>query len=57
MKKQKVQLNYNKKHYTEQHKQYKNKDNSIKGKNQVNDNKHNVGQLSTSVLDLLKHKK
>ena len=52
MKKQKIQLNYNKKHYTEQNKQYKN--NIIKDMNQLNHNKHNVGQLSTSVLDLLK---
>ena len=57
MKKQKIQLNQNEKHYPELNKQYKKKYNSIKGKNQVNDNKHNVGQLSTSVLNLLKHKK
>ena len=54
MNKQKIQLNYNKNHNTEQNKQCKNKDNIIKDKNQLNDNKHNVGQLSMSVLDLLK---
>ena len=54
MNKHKIQLNYNKNYYTEQSKQYKNKDNIIKDKNQLNDNKHNIGQLSTSVLDLLK---
>ena len=53
MNKQKIQSNYNKNHYTEQNKQYKNKDNIIKDKNQLNDNKYNVGQLSTLVLDLL----
>ena len=47
-----MQLNYNKNHCTEQNKQYKG--NIIIDKNQRNDNKHNVGQLSTSVLDLLK---
>ena len=51
MNKQKIQLNYNKSHYTEQNKQCKNKDNIIKDKNQLNDNKHTVGQLSTPVLD------
>ena len=50
--KQKIQLNYNKDHYTKQKKQQK--VNNIKGKNQLNDNKHDVGQLSTPVLDLLK---
>ena len=49
---QKIQLNYNKNHYTNQNKQYKG--NIIKDKNQNNDNKHNVAQLSTTVLDLLK---
>ena len=43
MNKQKIQLNYNKNYYTEQ-----NKDNIIKDKNQLNDNKHDVGQLSKS---------
>ena len=47
-------MNYNKNHYTEQSKKYNNKDNVTKDKNQLNDNKHNVGQLSASVLDLLK---
>ena len=54
MNKQKIQLNYNQNQDTEQNKQYKNKDNIIKDKNQLNDSKHNTGQLSTSVLDLLK---
>ena len=45
MNKQKIQLNYNKNHYTEPKKLYK--DNII-------DNEQNVGQLSTTVLDLLK---
>ena len=40
MSKQKIQLNYNKNHYTEQNKQQKNKDNIIKEKNQLNYNKH-----------------
>ena len=52
MKKQKIQLNYIENHFTEQNKQWKN--NIIKDKNQLNHNKHNVRQLSTSVLDLLK---
>ena len=43
---------HDKVHYTQQNKQYK--DNIIKDKNQFNDNKHNVGQLSTPVFDLLK---
>ena len=49
MNKQKIQLNYIKNHYTEQNKQYKNKDNIIKDKNQLNDNRYSVGQPSTSV--------
>ena len=49
MNKQKIQLNYIKSHYTEQNKQYKNKDNIIKDKNQLNDNRYSVGQPSTSV--------
>ena len=52
MNKQKIQLTYNKNHYTEENNQDRNKGNVIKDKNQLNDNKHNVGQLSTSVLDL-----
>ena len=52
MKKQNFQLNHNRNHYTEQKKQYK--DNIIKDKNQLNDNKHNVSQLSSAALDLLK---
>ena len=52
--KQKIQLNYNKNCYTEKNKKYKNKGNIIRDKNQLNDNKHNMGQLSMSVLDLLK---
>ena len=48
----KIQLNYNKNHYAERNKQYK--DNIINDKNQLSDNKHNVGQLSRPVLDLLK---
>ena len=36
MNKQKIQLNYNKKHYAEQNKQYKNKDNIIKDSSNVN---------------------
>ena len=47
MNKQKIQLNYNKNHYTEQNEQYKSKANVIKDKNQIKDSKHNVGQLST----------
>ena len=52
MNKQKIQLNYKKNHYAGQNKKYKSKDNIIKDKNQLNDN--NAGQLSASVLDLLK---
>ena len=51
---QKIRLNYNKNHYTEQNKKYKNKENIIKDKDQLNGNEHNTSQLSTSVLDLLK---
>ena len=50
MNKQKIQLNY-KNHETEQNKQYKSKDNIIKDKNQHNDNKHNAGQLPTSLTE------
>ena len=41
-------------HKTEQNKQYKDKDNIINDQNQLNDNKLNIGQLSSSVLDLMK---
>ena len=51
MNKQKIQLNYNK---NQQNKQYKNKDNIITDKSQLNVNKRNVGQLPAAVLDLLK---
>ena len=51
---QKIQLNHNKNHYTEQNKQHKNKDNITEDKNKLNDNKHNVGHLATPILDLLK---
>ena len=51
MNKQKIQLNYNK---NQQSKQYKNKDNIITYKSQLNVNKRNVGQLPAAVLDLLK---
>ena len=51
MNKQKIQLNYNK---NQQNKQYKNKDNIITDKSQLNVNKLNVGQLPAAVLDLLK---
>ena len=51
MNKQKIQLNYNK---NQQNKQYKNKDNIITYKSQLNVNKRNVGQLPAAVLDLLK---
>ena len=51
MNKQKIQLNYNK---NQQSKQYKNKDNIITDKSQLNVNKLNVGQLPAAVLDLLK---
>ena len=54
MSKLEVQLNYNKNSYIEQNKQYKNKGNIIKNKNQLNDNMHYVGKLSTPVSDLLK---
>ena len=52
MNKQKIQLNYKKNCYIEQKKQYI--DNIINRKNQLNDNKHNVSQLSTPVSDLQK---
>ena len=53
MNKQNIQLKNNKNYHAQQNKQYKNKDNIIKDMNQLNDDKHNIGQLSTSVLDLL----
>ena len=49
---QKMRLKYNKNHSIQN--KTNNRDNIIKDKNQLNDNKNNVCQLSTSVLDQLK---
>ena len=60
MNKQKIQQNYNKNHYTEQSKQYKNKHCIIKDKNQFNDNKHTIGPVSkflTTVIENYKKSK
>ena len=46
---QKMRLKYNKNHSIQN--KTNNRDNIIKDKNQLNDNKNNVCQLSTSVLD------
>ena len=55
MNKQNIHLSYNKNYYAEQNKQYKNKDIIIfKDKNQLKDNKHNLGQLWMSILEILK---
>ena len=52
MNQQKIQLNYNKNHYTEQNKPYKNKDYIIKDKKQLNSNKHNIGPVSKLLITL-----